>query len=286
MSAGQGDQDVMDFIRESFEANYELMRLENGRGLTPDGRARALDQVMLYWRKLREVAETVTDTEVKLTLPACQSPVGREFAIEGVVDIVREHDRTVMYDIKTHDARYVRQNKALYERQLNVYAYIWQQLRGEPLDETAIIGTTLPDDLVEAIASGDERFIAVALARWDPLVPLDFDSTRVEETVADFGRVVDLIEDGTFGPRSVADLNERAGDMSARFATAVCRNCDARFSCSSYREWALSGASRSNIERRFAEYYAEVQDRDPDAWLNANLATMPEMADLEEDFYE
>ena len=118
------------------------------------------------------------------------------------------------------------------------------------------------------------------------LVPLDFDAARVEETVADFGQVVDRIEGGTFGPRSVADLNKREGDMSARFATAVCRNCDARFSCGSYREWALSGVSRSNIERRFAEYYGEVLDRDPDAWRSANLATMPEMADLEEDFYE
>lgn len=242
--------------------------------------------MLLYWRKLRDVAEAVTDTEVRLMLPNCQSAAGRGFAIEGVVDIVREQGRTVMYDIKTHEARYVRQNRELYEKQLNVYAHIWQQLRGEPLDETAVIATSLPDDLVEAIGSGDEAFVAAAMAHWDPLVPLDFDAARVEETVADFGQVVDRIEDGTFEPRSVADLNKREGDMTARFATAVCRNCDARFSCASYREWALSGVSRSNIERRFAEYYGDLQDRDPDAWLNANLATMPEMAGLEEDFYE
>lgn len=280
------DDGVESFIREAFDSNYELMRLENGRGLTPDGRARALDQVLLYWRKLREIAETVTDTEVKLTLPACHSPGGREFAIEGVVDIVREVDRTVMYDIKTHDSRFVRQNKELYERQLNVYAHIWHRLRGEPLDETAIIATTLPDDLVEAVASGDDRHIAVALSRWDPLIPLDFDLSRVDQTVADFGRVVDLIEDGTFAPRPVEDLNERAGGVEQRFATAVCRNCDARFSCASYREWALSGVSRSQIERRFAEYYAEVLDRDPDAWLNANMDVQTPPGDLEEDFLE
>jgi len=31
---------------------------------------------------------------------------------------------------------------------------------------------------------------------------------------------------------------------------------------------------------------AVLEEREPDAWLSANLATMPEMADLEQDFYE
>ena len=58
----------------------------------------------MYFRKMREVAETVSETEVKLTLPEQVSPHGNKFTIEGVVDIIRENESTTMYDIKTHDA--------------------------------------------------------------------------------------------------------------------------------------------------------------------------------------
>ena len=61
------------------------------------------------------------------------------------MDIVREDDRVVMYDIKTHDTEAIKANIEDYERQLNVYAYIWQNLRGQRLDETAVICTQLPE---------------------------------------------------------------------------------------------------------------------------------------------
>ena len=51
-----------------------------------------------------------------------------------------------MYDVKTHDAEAVRANLTL-ERQLNVYAHIWQNLRGQGLDEPAVISTALPEGL-------------------------------------------------------------------------------------------------------------------------------------------
>ena len=50
-----------------------------------------------------------------------------------MVDIVREHDRTTMYDIKTHDPEFIEANKDFYQQQLNVYAYIWQNLRAQGL---------------------------------------------------------------------------------------------------------------------------------------------------------
>src|SRR5690606_38139191 len=94
--------DIEDFIRERFAENFEQLTLESGHTLTAEARETALQQVLLYWRKLREVALSVTDTEVRLSLPNRRSPQGREFTIEGVVDIVRADDQTIMYDIKTH----------------------------------------------------------------------------------------------------------------------------------------------------------------------------------------
>jgi hypothetical protein len=75
----------------------------------------------------------------------------------------RLKNRTVMYDVKTHDAEYVRVNRKLYEQQLNVYAYIWQELRGQPLDETAVIATDFPEGIKQALNSGDEAQLAYEL---------------------------------------------------------------------------------------------------------------------------
>ena len=138
-----------DLIRQWFADNLDALRRESGHRLAPAVEQAALLQVLAYWRKLGQtVAAHVTDTEVRLNLPGNRTPKDRLFNIEGVVDIVREDERTVMYDLKTHDAEQVRGNAESYQRQLNVYAHIWQSLQGQKLDETAIIGTALPLSLI------------------------------------------------------------------------------------------------------------------------------------------
>ena len=117
-------------IRKMFDENFQRLRAESGHSLSPEVKNLAWQQVVLYWRRLRDIAESITDTEVRLNLPCQKTPKGRAFSIEGVVDIVREADRTTMYDIKTHDLNFVKENLPFYEKQLNVYAYIWQHLRG------------------------------------------------------------------------------------------------------------------------------------------------------------
>src|SRR6185436_10904951 len=85
------------FIRQVFEQNYEELSLDSGHAITPYVKQTALNHVLLYWRLLRDIAENVTDTEVRLSLPNQETPRGRNYTIEGIVDIVRENDRTVMY---------------------------------------------------------------------------------------------------------------------------------------------------------------------------------------------
>jgi hypothetical protein len=63
-------------IREFFEENLQALQAEGGHPLAPDVKEIALQQVLLYWRKLRDVAERVTDTEVRLTLPEQLTPRG------------------------------------------------------------------------------------------------------------------------------------------------------------------------------------------------------------------
>ena len=117
-------EEIAEFIRENFESNYEELRAAAAHSIAPDVKAAALHQVLLYWRVMRDVALNVSDTEVRLSLPAQATPQGRIYSIDGIVDILRDNARTVMYDIKTHDADYVRANLEIYAEQLNVYAHI------------------------------------------------------------------------------------------------------------------------------------------------------------------
>lgn len=278
------EQEIEDFILQVFEENFEQLRVESGHSISHHVKETAYQQILMYWRKLREVAENVTDTEVRLSLPGNESPKGREYTIEGVVDIVREEGLTTMYDIKTHDADFVRGNLTLYEKQLNVYSHIWQELRQEPLDETAVIATDFPDSVKEALRSGDSNHMVYAMANWEPIVPIEYDRSRVTRTINEFGKVVDKIDEGKFSPPSREVLNEvMSGARRERFATRVCRNCDARFSCQVYRGYAWSGRGVADRDNR--AYFADPPlDVDQEEWRTANLenATSTEelLADL------
>lgn len=240
------------FLREMFDQNFERLRLDNGHSLSPAVRNAAWEQVRCYWMKLRHIAETVTDTEVKLNLPNQKTLKKRTFCIEGVVDIVRENEKVTMYDLKTHDLDFVQDNIGLYRDQLNVYAHIWQSLRDERLDETAVIATPVPDAVGNAVRTGNPIQIEAALAAWNPVVPIDFDADNVKKTIAEFAAAVDQIEDCQFHPPSLDSLTKREGAVGS-FATRVCRNCDMRFSCSSYREYARKFKDRGWT--KFADFY-------------------------------
>jgi uncharacterized protein YeaC (DUF1315 family) len=271
-------EEVLDEIKEAFELNYERLRLEGGHALTEDIKRLALQMVMLYWKKMPDVAENITDTEVKLSLPGQKTPQGRKFSIEGVVDIIREQDETWMYDIKTHDGTYVRENLDLYEKQLNVYSYIWKELRGEPLDHTAIIALSFPQALSDAVRTGDQQQINRELPKWKPLIEVPSDQGHVEETIRAFGEVVDCIEENQFSPPPLSRLKEKVGDQL--FVTRVCRNCDARFSCASYREYALGSNARfvSGYKKYIEDLGPEIDVED---WKTTNLeaARIPDTVD-------
>ncbi len=257
-------------LREYFDENYELLRLEGGHALTEEGKQNAFNQILYYWKKLNHIAKKVTDTEVKLTLPEQLTPKGRKFSIEGVVDIVREDDETWMYDIKSHDPDYVKTHIELYEKQLNIYSYIWQNLRKNELDHTAIIATTLPLPLRKAIQSGNEKQIDSEVNKWEPIIDIPYKEEHIKETIKDFACIVDKIEESEFSPPPRKTLEEKIEGTNIRFATRICRNCDARFSCSSFREYVQSLGVKSYSQ--FKKYFEDLgDDIDTEEWKGANL---------------
>lgn len=267
-------EEVEGKIREFFEENYELMRFEAGHDITQDVKNLALDQVIAYWRKLQGIATSVTETEVKLALPDQTSPKGRKFTIEGVVDIVREGEETWMYDIKTHDLDAINSQKQFYEQQLNIYAHIWQGLRGNELDHSAIISTALPSSLKDSLRNGPPERLAAEFTKWDPVVEIDLNQKNIKEQVNDFGKTVDQIEESCFAPPPVSRLKQKAGGKNSReqFATRVCRNCDARFSCNSFRQYVADskGVNLYNFRKFWVE---QLPDADQEEWLEANMDT-------------
>lgn len=263
-------EEIEERIKDIFEQNYEMLKLEGGHALTPDVRQAALTQVLYYYRRLQSIAEKVTDTEVKLTLPDQLTPDGRRFTIEGVVDIVREDDEVWMYDIKTHDPDYIAGNIEQYEMQLNVYAFIYENLRSNRLDHTAIISTAFPANMKAALASGDETRINLEMLKWNPLIEIPFDQSKVQSTINDFAEVVDKIETNCFEHPTIEVLKSKIEGTNTIFATRVCRNCDARFSCEAYREYALQTGTRtqSNFKKYFEDYGSDLEQEE---FITANI---------------
>jgi hypothetical protein len=274
------DSEAEEQIRFFFERNLQQLQAEGAHALAPGPREMALQQVLLYWKKLRALAEQITDTEVKLNLPDQQTPNGKKFSIEGVVDIVREEDRTTLYDIKTHDPVEVRANINQYAAQLNLYAFIWQGLRGEPLDATSIICTAFPAPLREAVDSHDSLRVEQEFRKWDPVVEISLSGDDVKATVRAFADVVDRIQQHDFAPKSLEDLRQPTPGMRRPFGTTVCRNCDARFSCGSYRVWLQVGPRSS--ETTFRRYIEDLgSDGERLAFVEAALQTSISSDDLD-----
>jgi hypothetical protein len=79
-------------------------------------------------------------------------------------------------------------------------------------------------------------------------------------------------------------LNEtKPGTRNIRFGTHVWRNCDTRFSCASYRQYAWTG--RQVVERSVMQYFVELaSDLEQDAWRSANLDAALDGSDWRTDF--
>ena len=260
---------IEDKIREIFEQNYELLRLEGGHALTDNVKEDALNQVLMYWRKLKNIAKKVTDAEVRLSLPNQKTPKGRSFSIDGVVDIVSEKDQIHMYDVKTHDLDYIKGNKELYEEQLNVYAHIWQELRKNKLHFVAVISTALTESIKEALRSQSEERYMKAIEQWNPILQIGIEEKRLKKTIESFGKVVDEIEDGRFDCCSEEDLYQKFTGTKYTFAVKICSNCDGRFSCDTYRAYAKKATKGKAQE--FAKYFESSLDREEqEDWLVGN----------------
>jgi hypothetical protein len=247
-------------ILQLFEDTYEALSAENGVGLDPDALRDAHRQVLLYWEKLgTTVAAKITETEVPLSLMGQRTPgkAARPYAIYGVVDVVQEGDTTTLYDIKSHPADSIKENRELYAAQLNIYAHIWQKLHDTTVARTCIIATD-PPEAIKHIRDLDKIRATPTFQNWDPIVVIPFNQDAMAKTIHDFGTVVDLIEDHVFTPLTIDQIQANA---TAAKGISFCRKCDARFSCRGYRAFA-NLHERGQAARSMSVYYDNGMDPD------------------------
>jgi hypothetical protein len=256
------DDEIEAFIEEAFEDELALAEEETGVRANAFARREAYRQVLLYWRKLRATAESVQETEVRLVLPNRVSPGGRRYNLEGVVDIIASQLGTMMYDLKTHEPEYVRAHPEDYAAQLDVYATIYEELKGGRIDGTGIVSTNLPVRLRAAIIRNDLIAIEKEYRTWEPLIPLPFTRETRDATINDFGRVVDCIEEGRFPPLPAEKLDEDYAGRGRSIGERVCQHCDIRYSCPAYRSWRLDGRrlGKDNV----LDYFRRAENREED----------------------
>lgn len=264
-------------LMESFEANYERLREQSGRSLAPFVKEAARLQVLLYFRRLQDLAAQVDETEIHLVLPEQRSPEGRTYSLEGVVDIVHDDDRTTLYDLKTYlDADSANDHVEPHYRQLNVYAHIWNGLRGRPLDAIAVIATRPTRNLARALRNADAGRIEATVAAWNPILDVPVNASVVDDVIRDFGATVDAIENRCFTSPPLATLKAPARpEGRSAFAQDICINCDARFGCTSYRQFVKSqapGKAELALREANADFGGDAERED---WRDSGLTQQP-----------
>ena len=258
-----------DKIRQFFEENFDYLRESAGHTISRNLKEQAFQQILCYWKKNKDIVEKMTRSEVKLSLPEQKTPnQSIPYTIEGVVDIVSEGNETWLYDLKTHPVERIKGQPELYKEQLSIYGYIWQNLQGNKLDNTAIISTPVPENLQRALRNNDESAITRLMAKWEPVIPFGYSEDEVADIIEKFGETVEKIENSEFEAPPVQILEEKTNGMKSSFGTHVCRNCDVRFSCNSFFEFIVNsrGANRNNMIE-----FMQLPDKEQNDFIDGNL---------------
>ncbi|PFF01368.1 hypothetical protein CN325_03750 [Bacillus thuringiensis] len=252
--------DMESQLREWFDDNYEELRLVGGHALNAHVKEVALQHVLQYWRKMKHIANEVTETELTLMLPRQKTPSGREFSIRGNVDLLRTENKFYMYDVKTESPDDIKSSMKRYEGQLNLYAKIYYDLYGDPMAKAAIIATGQSPALRKAWISGDEEKINEELDKWNPFIEISVDKDSTTDIVNEFGDTVDKIESQQFSPPPLEDLKKKKR-RNKTFAQYVCDNCDGRFSCPSFKGYIIeNGRVNGNNTANIVKYYTKKNE--------------------------
>lgn len=266
--------ELEEFIQECFSENYSSMVHETGQSLSLKQQEAALQQVLYYLYRMWDIAEKVTETEVKLVLPGQKTRKNRKYNLLGVVDLVSDTSGTKMYDLKTLEKDVILEDKDKFKKQLSIYSHIWKGIRDQGLDGTAIIATSVPSEIKVAIKEflddpeGKFKEFSDSLKKVNPVISVDVNENQINNFLEEFGDTIDKIEERVFTPASLDELRAKQPGKNRDFGSLVCRKCDARYSCDSYREYVAS--SRGKVRALFSQYWDDEEET-AENWIIDNL---------------
>lgn len=266
--------EIEDFIHECFNDNYTSLSSETGKSLSLKQQEAAIQQIVYYLYRMWDIAENVTETEVKLVLPGQRTSKNRKYNLLGVVDLVSDDSGTRMYDLKTLEKDVILEDKDKFRKQLSIYTHIWKGIKDQKLDGSAIIATSVPVEIkkivkqfIEEPEAKFEEFHS-AIEKIDPIITVDVDEAQIQDFLTEFGDIIDKIEERVFQPANVIKLRTKQPGTNSDFGSLVCRNCDARYSCDSYREYI--GSARGKVRTLFGQYWDDEEET-AESWIIDNL---------------
>lgn len=266
--------DIEEFIHECFSENYTSLSSETGKSLSLKQQEAAIQQVVYYLYRMWDIAENVTETEVKLVLPGQRTRKNRKYNLLGVVDLVSDDSGTRMYDLKTLEKDVILEDKEKFKKQLSIYSHIWKGIKDQKLDGTAIIATSVPAEIKRVvkqfIEDPEAKFqeFHSAIEKVEPIISVDVNEAQIQDFLTEFGDTIDKIEERVFTPANVIKLRTKQHATNSDFGSLVCRNCDARYSCDSYREYI--GSARGKVRTLFGQYWDDDEES-AESWIIDNL---------------
>ena len=266
--------DIEEFIHECFSENYTSLSSETGKSLSLKQQEAAIQQVVYYLYRMWDIAENVTETEVKLVLPGQRTRKNRKYNLLGVVDLVSDDSGTRMYDLKTLEKDVILEDKEKFRKQLSIYSHIWKGIKDQKLEGTAIIATSVPTEIKRVvkqfIEDPEAKFqeFHKAIEKVEPIISVDVNEAQIQDFLTEFGDTIDKIEERVFTPANVIKLRTKQHATNSDFGSLVCRNCDARYSCDSYREYI--GSARGKVRTLFGQYWDDDEET-AESWIIDNL---------------
>lgn len=184
-----------DNIKIWFDTNYEAISKSQHSYLGKPQLDVALEQVIRYAEKQSENWKKIQDAEVEIGL------VKPNYILNGVVDLIEGNEKTVeIVDFKSEkkpDIFSDSEKLEKYKRQLQIYAYLIEKKTGKNVSKMHLYYT------------GEKNGI--------PTITFENRESDIEETIKEFEKVVNKIENKDFKQKSKSQT--------------ICDNCDLRFFC-------------------------------------------------------
>ena len=184
-----------DNIKIWFDTNYEAISKSQHSYLGKPQLDVALEQVIRYAEKQSENWKKIQDAEVEIGL------VKPNYILNGVVDLIEGNEKTVeIVDFKSEkkpDIFSDSEKLEKYKRQLQIYAYLIEKKIGKKVSKMHLYYT------------GEKNGI--------PTITFENRESDIEETIKEFEKVVNKIENKDFKQKSKSQT--------------ICDNCDLRFFC-------------------------------------------------------